>query len=190
MLGYCPRYYENSRVFKSYLQASGEEMDVLKPGVEGVLDQFFVSTATWGLDRWEQELGLTSYTGKPYEQRRSKIISKIRGIGTVTVKLVKIVAEAYDGGTVDVTGRPDQYWFTIRFVDTRGVPPNIGDLMEIIEEIKPAHLGVTYEYRFLIWDELDGLNFSWDSLDNENLTWDQLEGFASKTTMILTGCEQ
>jgi hypothetical protein len=175
MLSYCPRYYETSRVFKSCLQASGEEFDNLKLGIEEILDQFFVPTATWGLDRWEEELGLTSYAGKPLDQRRSRIISKLRGMGTVTVSLIKNVAESYVYGTVEVTENPSEYSFTITFVDKHGIPPNFDDLKAAIEEIKPAHLAVNYVLRYLIWDELDAAALTWDALDAKALTWDEFE---------------
>jgi len=175
MLSNCPRYYDTSRVFKSHLQTSGEELDGLKQGINEILDQFFVPTSTWGLDRWEEELGLESYADKPYEQRRSQIISKIRGIGTVTIQLIQNVAEAYDGGSVEVEDHPETYSFIVRFIDTRGVPENLDDLKNTIEEIKPAHLNVEYKFRYLIWDELDNINTTWDSLDAHLYSWDQLE---------------
>jgi uncharacterized protein YmfQ (DUF2313 family) len=148
MLGNCPWYYETSRVFKSYLQASGVELDSFKEGVGEILDQFFVPTATWSLDRWEEELGLTSYAGKPDDQRRSRIISKLRGMGTITVSLIQNVAESYVYGAVEVTETPEAYGFTIKFVDHRGIPPNLEDLQAAIEEIKPAHLAVIYEFNY------------------------------------------
>lgn len=175
MVSNCPRYYDTSRVFKSNLQASGVELDVLKQGIDEILDQFFVPTATWWLDKWEEELGLESYAGKPIEQRRAQIISKIRGIGTVTIQLIQSVAEAYDGGSVEVEDHPETYSFIVRFIDTRGVPPNLDDLKTAIEEIKPAHLAVEYKFRYLIWDELDNINTTWDSLDAHLYSWDQLE---------------
>ncbi|MFZ5688687.1 MAG: YmfQ family protein [Bacillota bacterium] len=175
MLTYLPRYYDTSRIMRAILQAQGAEFDKLRQTLDEILDQFFVNTATWGLDTWEKEFGITTMAGKPDDQRRAVIKSKIRGIGTVTVKLIKTVAEAYDGGTVEVTQQPELCQFTVTFIDTRGVPPNINDLKAAIEEIKPAHLAVVYEFRYLIWDELDAKNITWDQLDAKNLTWDEFE---------------
>ena len=175
MLTYLPRFYETSRVTRSLLEAEGMELDRLRQAMDEVLNQFFVNTATWGLDRWEQELNIMSTSGKPKDQRRSVIKSRIRGIGTVTISLIKNVAESYDGGTVEVTEQPSLYQFTVKFIDTRGIPPNIEDLKSALEEIKPAHLTIKYEFRYLIWDELDAKNLTWDQLDAKNLTWDEFE---------------
>lgn len=132
-------------------------------------------TATWGLSLWEKFLDLESYAGKPADQRRSRIISKMRGLGTVTVQMMKNVAEAYDGGAVDITEQAPLYQFTVEFIDTRGIPPNLDDLKAAIEEVKPAHLAVVYKFRYLIWDELDGQLLSWDELDALQVVWDDFE---------------
>lgn len=149
MKSYLPDFQRGNPVFISLMGAEGMEFDQIKTSIEDVLKQFYVETATEeGLDRWEQKLGLASYAGKPLDQRRSRIISKLRGMGTITVQLIKEVAESYDGGTVEVTEQAPLYQFTIEFIDTLGIPPNIEDLMGAIEEIKPAHLGVMYKYRY------------------------------------------
>ncbi|NOU65238.1 DUF2313 domain-containing protein [Paenibacillus sp. LMG 31461] len=160
MLGYLPDYYETSRVMGSILQAQGAEVDQLRVSLEETLGQFFVSSATWGLDAWEAELGIASVQGKPDDQRRSVINAKLRGVGTVTVDLIKSVAEAYDRGAVEVTQQPASYQFTVRFVDTLGTPPNINDLKAAIEDIKPAHLNVVYSFRYLMLSDIETLTIS------------------------------
>lgn len=154
MLGYLPAYYETSRVMGAILDAHGGELDKLQSALRETLDQFFVSSATWGLDAWEAELGISSDPGKPDDQRRAVINSKLRGVGTVTVDLIRNVAEAYDRGEVDVTQQASAYQFTVRFVDTLGAPPNLADLKAAIEEIKPAHLQVVYQYKYLLLNQV------------------------------------
>ncbi|MBU5441200.1 YmfQ family protein [Paenibacillus sp. MSJ-34] len=154
MFSYLPQYYETSRVMKANIDTQGAEMDLLRQAFDETLSQYFVRTATWGLNLWERELGLTTDSTKPIEQRRSVVESKLRGVGTVTVALIKSVAEAYDGGTVEVTEQPALYQFTVTFVDTRGIPPNLDDLKAGIDEIKPAHLAVEYEFTYTTWAEL------------------------------------
>ncbi len=174
MLSYLPRYYETSRVMRSILQAEGAELDKLRQALDEILAQFFVNTATWGLDRWEEELGLSSYAGKPDDQRRSRIMSKLRGYGTITVSLIKNVAESYVYGTVDVIDHPEIYSFTIKFVDPRGIPPNLDDVKAAIEEIKPAHLAVEYQFTYTVWGELNTWGKTWGEFNTLGLTWGDL----------------
>lgn len=171
MLSYLPRYYETSRVMGSILQAQGTEMDKLHQSLDETLDQFFINTATWGLDAWERELGLSSYAGKPDDQRRSRIISKLRGIGTTTLSLIRNVAESYVYSTVEVTVSTAQYGFTVKFVDARGVPQNLEDLKSAIEEVKPAHLMVIYQFTYTTWGEVKST--TWATVKTS--TWGELK---------------
>lgn len=154
MQGYLPDYYETSRVMGSILQAQGAELDQLRVSLEETLGQFFVSSATWGLDAWEAELGIAPVPDKPDDQRRAVINAKLRGVGTVTVDLIQSVAEAYERGAVEVTQEAALYKFTVRFVDTLGTPPNLNDLQAAVEEIKPAHLQVVYQYKYFLLNQL------------------------------------
>lgn len=154
MLGHLPGYYGGSRIMRSLLDAQGMELDQFWVALDGILKQFYVATATWGLERWERELGIAIDPTKPVEQRRSVILSKMRGIGSVTAELLRSVAEAYDGGSVEVTSDPGQYRFTVKFVDTLGVPLNLVDLKAVIEEVKPAHLAVEYVFTYFLYSDL------------------------------------
>jgi uncharacterized protein YmfQ (DUF2313 family) len=178
MFSYLPQYYETSRVMQADMQAKGVEMDLLYQALDETLEQFFVRTATWGLDFWERELGIETDRLKPVEQRRAVVESKLRGAGKFSGRQVANVAEAYAGGKVDVTFQPEAWSFTVSFVDTMGIPPNIDDLKRAIDELKPAHMAVEYKYRYLVWDDLDKKQKTWDELDAASLTWNELEVWA------------
>lgn len=175
MLGYLPSYYETSRVMKSILQSEGAEFDKLRQALDETLNQFFVNTATWGLDRWEEELGLPVTPDQPEAERRDKIVSRLRGHGTVKISVVKQVAEVYDKGAINVIEDHGANIVIIQFVDTTGIPPNLDDLKAAVRAVVPAHLEIKYEFNYFIWDELDKKLWTWDQLDALNLTWSELE---------------
>jgi len=175
MLTYLPPYYETSRVIKSILQAEGAEFDKLRQALDETLNQFFVRTATWGLDRWEEEVGLPVTPDQPEAERRDKIISRLRGYGTATISVVKQVAEAYDKGAIDIVEDHAAYTITVHFVDTTGVPPNLDDLKAAVRAVVPAHLDILYEFNYFLWQDLDQKMWTWDALDNLALQWPELE---------------
>jgi uncharacterized protein YmfQ (DUF2313 family) len=150
MLSYLPRYYETSRVIGSVLQAEGTEFDNLREALDSTLDQFFARTATWSLDAWERELGLSPAPAQPIGERRDKVVSRLRGTGTATIRVVKEVAEAYDLGSIDVIEEFTTYTIWIRFVDTLGAPPNLNDLKGAIRAVLPAHLLVEYAFKYFL----------------------------------------
>lgn len=157
MLSYLPEYYEHSRVIRADMYAKGTELDALDRALNETLDQFFVRTATWGLRHWEEELGIPVETAKPLEQRRSLVESKLRGAGKFTGQLVKKVAESYHGGAVDISFQPERWSFTVKFVDTVGIPPNLDDLRAVLEDLKPAHMAIEYEFNYLLIRDIDGV---------------------------------
>lgn len=178
MKSYIPAYERNSNVFLSILSAEGAEFDGVCTSLEDALKQFYVATATeTGLTLWEQFADLTSYVGKPLAERRSRIISKLRGIGTVNAALIKNVAESFANGIVSVTESPETYSFVVKFVDTRGIPSNLTDVKDAIEDIKPAHLAVTYEFTYTTWGEVEAV--TWGAVETGG-TWGEL-----KTRMVI-----
>lgn len=175
MLTYFPAYYQTSRIMRSVLQAKGTEYDRLRQALTETLNQFFVDTATWGLDTWEDELGLPIMPEQPIEERRDKIKSRLRGHGTATGPIVRQVAEAYDKGKIDIIEDFAAYTIIVQFVDTTGIPPNLDDLKKAVRAVVPAHLDILYEFNYFLWSELDAKDWTWDDLDALNLSWNKLE---------------
>lgn len=171
MLSYMPLYYHTSNIIKAILKVQGSEFDSLQQDIKELGKQFFIETATWGLEFWEREFDLpVNPTGLSEEARRSRIKGKIRGIGKVGSSLIKSIAEAYANGEADVgfDGR-----INITFIGKRGIPQEIEELKKQIGDVVPAHLEVVYNYTYLTWAEFD-LLAAWVQ---ESMTWAELEVF-------------
>ncbi|PYI52555.1 putative phage tail protein [Paenibacillus flagellatus] len=175
MASYVPRYYETSRVFQSLLQTEGQEVDDLRAALDSIVKQFFVRVSTWGLDAWEQELGLSPTPNQPENERKDRIVSRLRGVGTATIRVLKEVAEAYHNGTIDVIEDCDNFNVIVRFVDTSGIPATLNDIHAAVRNVLPAHLNFQFEFKYFLWSDLDAMAWTWDQFDDLNLTWDQLE---------------
>jgi hypothetical protein len=102
MLGELPSFYDSILEMRIIAQAEGDQVDQLRADIADQLEQRFVSTVTWDLPAWEEELGIVPPAGQPIDQRRSVVLSKMRGAGKFTGKLLKSVAESYANGEVDV----------------------------------------------------------------------------------------
>lgn len=171
LFSYMPKYYRTSKVIDNLNNSNSIELNNFYKKLDDVLNQFFLDTADYTLDRWEKELGLEINNNLSTEFRRSRIKSKLRGQGTITVKLIKNVAESFSNGEVDVIEDNPNYSFTVKFVGTKGVPPNIADLQKAIEEIKPAHLAVKYEFVYTLWNEVKAI--TWGQVATG--TWEELK---------------
>ena len=205
MFDYMPKYYEELRESEAIINAEAWAYLQLMRDIDDVFAQMFVDTATWGLARWEELLGIKigadysvwdaleasrkvfddveamdwdSFEGAfvgDGSERRASIKSRIRGFGSVNTALLKSVCESYVGGEVEVTETPLQYKVKIKFIDSRGIPSNIDDLKAAVTEIMPAHLVVEYTYNYLSWNEYDAFTWTWDELDAMAFTYDQRE---------------
>ncbi|MDP5275697.1 YmfQ family protein [Chengkuizengella axinellae] len=177
MLDYLPKYYQESVIGTNVILQEAEEIKGLNEEISEVLQQFFIETATWGLQHWERICDLVTDESKSYEERRSVIQSKLRGIGTVTAALIKEVAESYGHGEVAVEEVPQEYSIDITFIGELGIPTNLEDIQQALAEIIPAHLGIEYVFTYMTWDDLDSYRLTWNELDSKNITWDLLETY-------------
>lgn len=139
-----PERLVKSAEFADWIETLEGIVEKIKEERDELFNQFNIDTATWGLELWEKEYGLETDITKTLLDRRSRIKSKMRGVGTTTKRLIKNIAESFSNGHVEVTEHNNEYYFEIEFVGKIGLPPNIPDLKAAIEEAKPAHLNVVY----------------------------------------------
>ena len=146
LINKLPSFYEND-IVKSIQNALGVEADSINSTVENTLNQFFVDSATWGLNNWEKMLGI-SKNNNGIQTRRENIKAKMRSRGISSIKTIKNICEAYSYGEVDIIVNHEDYSFEVHFVGSIGVPQAFEELDKIINEIKPCHLAHTYKYRY------------------------------------------
>jgi uncharacterized protein YmfQ (DUF2313 family) len=175
LMGLLPEYYQNSSEVAEIQTAFSYWTELLKAAHDEVIAQANIETATWGLFLWEKQYGLKADASASDDARREAIMAKMRGQGPTTKDMIKVVAESFTNGEVDVTEYSDEYRFEITFIGAYGIPANISSLSEAIDRIKPAHLAYTYIYTFITWSEVEIYNLTWDAWEALNLTWEQFE---------------
>lgn len=149
-----PPIYTNNTTMEELQGVLSGKIQNLAENINETLDECFVSTASALLSRYEKIYGIKVDVSKSNNFRREQIQARLRGIGTATKQMIINTAAAYSNGSVEVMEDPANYSFTIKFVGTRGMPPNMEGLTLTIEEIKPAHLRYTFEYVYRTHAEL------------------------------------
>lgn len=172
LMKYLPWYYQNSDVMRTIQNSNSLEVEKLKYNIDDSINQLFIDTATWGLDRLEKIFNIETDINKSYEDRREVLKAKLRGSGTVTKQMIKNVAQAFSGGEVDVIEDNANYNFIIKFIGIKGIPKNMQGLINAIEEIKPAHLGYSFSYTYTTWDFVKD-NLNWNKAKRK--TWNELK---------------
>ena len=146
LINKLPSFYDND-ITKPIQDSFTVEANSINDEVENTLNQFFVDSATFGLDYWERMLGI-SKNNFDIDTRRENIKAKMRARGTTTVSVIKNICEAYSNGEVDIAVDHANYSFVIKFVGSIGIPQAFEELDKTIESIKPCHLAHSYEFTY------------------------------------------
>ena len=135
-----PEDTELQRVLTLMLEQAERDKDF-------TLEQLFPSTTSgWGLELWERAYGLPVDPTQSDERRRQRILAKVKGTGVTTAAKLLGIAQVFEtpAELVEVSG---EYRFEIWFTDTIGEIAHKQDLVDIVNELKPAHLDWAIKYR-------------------------------------------
>lgn len=174
LMDYLPEDYKKSPPTVEIQTALEKMCGKIETDIDELRQQFFLSTATWGLSLWEWMYGIETDLTKDADLRRSVVAAKIRGKGTTTVEMIKNTSEAYVNGTVDVIEYNSEYRFEVVMTSVIGIPPNLEDLKRTIEEIKPAHLGYEVIIKYNTWKAAEKLTWG----EASSRTWKEMKEVA------------
>ena len=184
MLEKMPSYYRKSRIVNELLDSIEAEFEVLRNEVLLTENQFFVILSERNINNHEQDVGLTPDNTADINTRRGRVLSRLRGTGTVTKTMMKNVAASFVNGDIEIIEYPSEYTFAVKFTSRTGVPYNLEDIQKMIEEIKPAHLAVEYIFTYRLWQYvIDSLK---DGETVNTYTWAQLLVFEDICNLHIT----
>ena len=146
LINKLPSFYDND-ITKPIQDSFSVEANSINDEVENTLNQFYVDSATFGLDYWEKMLGI-SKNNNDIQTRRENIKAKMRSRGTTSIEVIKNICEAYSNGIVEINVDHNNYSFEIVFISTIGVPLSFEELDRVINEIKPCHLAHSYKFNY------------------------------------------
>ena len=184
MLEKMPGYYRKSKIMKDLIHSIENEFERLKHETILTENQFFVILSDRDIKNHEEDVGLVPDASADIETHRSRVLSKLRGTGTVTKTMMKNVAASFVNGDIEIIEYPSEYCFAVKFTSKTGVPYNITDIQAMIEEIKPAHLAVKYIFTYRLWqDILDEIQI-WTAA--KNYSWEWLLTFEVKSNLNIS----
>lgn len=157
MIEDTPAYYHYSKVYNGLQEANAVELDLINETNKEIAIQLDPKTATWGLTFWEERLGLPILSSSDdYNQRRKKVLARIRAGAPFSAAMVKAVVEAYTEKPVrvafDIPNGQVKIFFNREFNAT-------AELFTAIDNIIHAHLGFDFSGE---WVYEDALGYSWE----------------------------
>ena len=137
---YLPAFLFRDTSFSDTLSTLSHEHEVQQLTLTDAAQQAFVKTATWGLDDWEEFVGLEHESADTLQTRRNKILMKLAGVDSVTVPfLIRLVNLYVADGQAVVIDHPDTY--SIEILHHGGQVLDYDGLEDAINTYIPAHIG-------------------------------------------------
>lgn len=160
VINFINKIFRNDDISKHIAKISQTELENIEIKITDIKSNIFLDTSTWGMDIFEKELNIEYVEDKTIDERKAIISAKWRGAGKLTLELIQDTVKAYTTNVVSVRFNGT---IIIDFSDKIGVPNDVDSLMKSVEDIKPAHLGVDYIFRYRTWGDLGP--FTWKAID-------------------------
>lgn len=198
---YMPEYITEYDEMHAIYETDGYELGSLWHYIDATEDQFYLSTATWGISKWEDVYGIAQNDSIAISDRRNVVRSLINAGVTTTSKVIEDLAYQITGTHASVKEEAAKHSFTVFFYGSFGIPKNIAQFARLLEKVIPAHLAYALEYRYTTWKEMlaktwsetkpytwEGVRLSrvipfvsWTDISANDKTWKQIRSYSWKT---------
>jgi len=175
-----PGLYKDSKDTTNMAEISTYETTINKilNDIDSLEDEVtFVNAKNIGIARKEDVYGIKTNNSRFIEYRKSTVISKARGVGVITKQAIENMAAAYSNGEVEVIEIEDAY-IIIKFIGVKGIPPNLDDLINILEYMLPAHVIYKLEFILITYGMLkNNLKVTHGELKNNGITYRRVKEY-------------
>lgn len=170
--GYLADYYKDSKVTDDILSSISIALTDLENARIEMINQLQPESATYTLNRWENDYCIENKYNYDVDYRRSIISASMKGMSTCTIDYIKNIALSYSNGEIEVIEPTTvgDYNLIIRFIGNKGIPPNLDDFKNTIEKNIPAHMVAKYEFSYISWGEVK--EKTWEEL--QSITWGEV----------------
>ena len=144
---YLPTFIAKGNIIKDIYESQQAEIDLLNNDIQDLINNLFVESSTWSLEKREKEYNIPIDLDDTLENRISRILAKMVSKGQpFTKETIESISNQFTNGDVEVTEHLENDYFTVKFVSTKGIPPKIQDVYDAINEVKASWLDVDYEF--------------------------------------------
>ena len=180
---YVPkRYWDNDEVQKLIYEKLSNRLNWLEGIFEEIVNNAYIEDMNEeALSKLEKEFKIKPDSEMTLENRKEFLLSILRGIGVTNIAKLKNIAKSYECGDIEVIQNYSNYSIVIKFVSLFGVPKRLDDLKKAIDKVIPCHLGVSYEFKYNILQDL--LPYTLQEFVDKGLTLNDLLNSDLKTLL-------
>lgn len=180
MINKLPGYYRRSKILKDLYDVLEA---FLKDNKINDKDLFIITASNF--DRHLKDVGLSPDIDTDDETKRSMVLSRLQGDEIFTKEKLFNLIKLYEETEFTITEYPDEYKVVVDFTERKGMPRNIKELRADIEELKPAHIDITFNTQYVSWEEAAQKTGTWQGA--KQYTWG---GLSMLDTASLSGSEE
>ena len=150
-----PPFVAQMREMAELFGAEQPELDRLEGILTELLAQFYIKTATYSLNQWEQDLGIAENPELTQEQRRAQVLAKLTMRIPATVKMLEnLVRQTVGAENVWIEEHPAEYAFTV-YVQEDKLSDFLWIARRAVHDARPAHLNYKFIERLIRNARLD-----------------------------------
>lgn len=162
LLGYLPPVIQDYQEIKEIMESQGNEVDRLLDSMNIIIsDSFILESSESRIEEWEKRLKISP--NGTLSQRRSFILSVLRGIGKLNEQKIKNMVRAFTGGDATIT-------FSESVLDVKILPPANGDvyLFPDVERALlpriPSHIELMVRRWYSSWNDVKNNYVDWNAI--------------------------
>ncbi len=150
MLNKCvPPFVAQMREMAELFIAEQPEIDRMEMELTELLKQFYVKSATYSLDQWEDEFGIERNSSLTLMQRRARVLAKLNSNPPATVKMLEnLVFQILSANAVTIVEHPSEYHFDV-YVNSDYLVETFEIADEAVRLARPAHLSYKFINRLI-----------------------------------------
>ena len=144
-----PPFVARMREMTELFTAEQPELDRMESDLSRLLAQFYVKTADYSLNRWEEDLGLAADPELTLQQRRARVLTKLNSRPPATVRrLENLVRQTMGEDNVWIEEHPEDYSFTV-YIQEDQLSDLLGIADQAMHDTRPAHLNYHFIERLI-----------------------------------------
>lgn len=105
-----PQFVREMKEMSELLKVDQSEINRLLCSIEDMIRQFYISSATYSIDDWEQEFSIEKNSTLTRNQRRAQLLGKLNTRTPATVKMLEnLVLKTLGADKVEIREIPQEY---------------------------------------------------------------------------------
>lgn len=181
MINMLPGYYRKSQVVKDLYAVITAALERLDADISELERDMFIAT-TADFSHHESDVGLAAISADT-ETKRARVISRLQGTKLLTLAELERIVTDFDKTGCTIKEDYENYTVTIIFSGRKGQPYNFKQIRTTIEELKPAHIMINYEFMKNTWADMRDKLGIW--ANTHQFTWSGIKVYDGRTWLYV-----